>query len=125
MNRIRGTTVAKRQLSKLNKELKSIPNYSYTAKSHPEALIEGISNIVAAGKRGLRVLQGKPKVAELQAKKKRLESLIKETEELKNMAFYANGKYVDYRGKEIKNPQFKPLTTKSPDQYKKDNRKKQ
>ena len=124
MNRIRGTTVAKRQLSKLNKELKSIPNYNYTAKSHPEALIEGLSNIVAAGKRGLRVLQGKPKVSQLQAKKKRLQLLLKEMEELKNMAFYVNGKYVDYRGKEIKNLQSKTLTTKSPTEYKKDNRKK-
>jgi len=124
MDRPRGTTVAKRQISKINKELQSIPGYKFTAKSHPEAIIEGVANLVTAGKRGLRVLQGKPKVDKLVNKKKKLQTLLKETEQLKNMAFFSGGKYYDYRGKEIINPEFKTITTKKPKQYKKDNRSK-
>ena len=124
MDRLRGTTVAKRQIAKINRELQSIPGYRYSAKNPPEAIVEGLSNIVTAARRGLRVLQGKPKVDKLVNKKKKLQTLLKETEQLKNMAFFSGGKYYDYRGKEITNPQFKTITTKTPKQYKKDNRSK-
>ena len=112
MTKRRGTTVAKRQIAKINRELQSIPGYRYSAKNPPEAIIEGLANIVTAGRRGLRVLQGKPKVAELLNKKKRLQNLLKETEELKNMVFMSNGKLYDYRGNEVTNVMGKTLTTK-------------
>ena len=112
MDRLRGTTVAKRQIAKINRELQSIPGYRYSAKNPPEAIVEGLSNIVTAARRGLRVLQGKPKVSELQNKKKKLQNLLKETEQLKNMVFMSNGKLYDYRGKEVTNVMGKTMTTK-------------
>ena len=112
MGKRRGTTVAKTQIAKINRELQSIPGYRYSAKNPAEAIIEGLANIVTAGRRGLRVLQGKPKVAELLNKKKRLQNLLKETEELKNMVFMSNGKLYDYRGNEVTNVMGKTMTTK-------------
>ncbi len=98
MDRPRGTTVAKRQIAKINRELQSIPGYRYSAKNPPEAIIEGLANIVTAGRRGLRVLQGKPKVAELQNKKKKLQNLLKETEKLKKIIEEKKPRIVMIRG---------------------------
>ncbi len=112
MDSTRGTTVVTRQIDISNRELQAIPGYRYSAKNPPEASIEGLANIVTAGRRGLRVLQGKPKVAELQNKKKKLQNLLKETEKLKNMVFMSNGKLYDYRGKEVTNVMGKTMTTK-------------
>lgn len=84
---------AKSLLSKVNKELSSIPDYEY-AKIGDRRGGESFKNVITALRRGVRALQGKESESSLMNKKKRLQSLIKEAEEYKGAKVLESGSIV-------------------------------
>jgi hypothetical protein len=81
---------AKSLLKKVNKELSTIPNYEYAAIGDNKSG-EPVKNIITALRRGVRALQGKDSKSSLVAKRKKLESLIKEAEEYKGAKVLEGG----------------------------------
>ena len=73
---------AKSLLKKVEKELSTIPNYK-SSKDGVRGGTASVSNLITAMRRGVRSLQGKESKPSLVAKKKRLQSLIKEAEQYK------------------------------------------
>ena len=96
---------AKSLLSKVNKELSSIPEYDFK----PLELKMGdgrtatgqvVKNITVALRRGLRMMKGGESKSSLELKKRRVEDLIEETIELKKTGFNLGSKPVE-KGKSV------------------------
>ena len=79
-------------LKKVEKELKSIPLYKgetlyKTGGSDPYNFLEASKNAITGLRRGIRMLRGKESKPELLAKRKKLQSLIQEVQDLKQTGY--------------------------------------
>ena len=81
-------SAARSLLSRLNKEIKSIPDYKGSVTGKPaEAPLQMIAHSITAARRAVRFLKGKPSLASLVKKRNSLLRIIKDGEELREMDF--------------------------------------
>jgi len=84
---------ARSLLSRVRKEVKSIPNYKGSVTGLPsETPFQIISNSVTAARRAVRFLKGKPSKGALVKKQNSLLSIVKDAETLRKTAHGLGGK---------------------------------